>query len=587
MLMAALGASLVNADFDWELTCEKTNWLKTGRYDEAYRFCEELSLLPNVQMFPIGNSPEGRPMIVMVLSTDSEVLSPTRRKKPLLYINNGIHSGEIEGKDADLILARRIMCPDGAPDSDPNWSGLLDKVSLAFIPVFSVDAHERMSPFNRANQNGPEEMGWRVTGENLNLNRDWAKADALEMRNLLNYVNDIEPDFYIDNHTTDGGDWQYVAQYDVPMLPTMPPETVEISKKFVDEVMPQADKAGFLTAPYFGNFDERRPERGITLTPFGPRYSTGYWSSRNRPSMLVETHVLKPYKERIFATLELNRLTLEWMGKNASLLRTRNNYADIDSMAIKEGEDLVLSARNSGKARPYVFKGLKFEPYKSDVSGGEIPHWTREKVDYPTVIRDEFEANVVVKAPAGWLVPSNLRDVMSRLKLHRIEMIPVSQSVVGSKIKMSVQKFTDYKFGTETFEGRMMPRFKLLPVEREVAIPAGSVIVPVGQRLGRLAAQLLEAEAGDSFAAWGFFNGFMEQKEYAEAYAMEPFAKKMLEDPAIKAAFDEAMKDPAFAGNPGARLNWFFERSPYYDSRLGINPVIRLTGAEVVKLTQK
>ncbi|MFM9872541.1 MAG: M14 family zinc carboxypeptidase [Fimbriimonadaceae bacterium] len=586
MLMAALGVSLVNADFDWELTCEKTNWLRTGRYEEAYRFCEQLSLLPNVQMFPIGDSPEGRPMVVMILSTDSEVLNPVKRKKPLLFINNGIHSGEIEGKDADLILARRMMQPDGAPDSDPNWSGLLDKASLAFIPVFSVDAHDRMSRYNRANQNGPEEMGWRVTGENFNLNRDWVKADALEMQNLLNFANSLEPDFYIDNHTTDGGDWQYVAQYDVPMLPTMPSATVDISKKFVSEVMPLADKAGFLTAPYFGNFDERRPERGITLSPFGPRYSTGYWSSRNRPSMLVETHVLKPYKDRLFATLELNRLTLDWMGKNGSLLRTRNNYADIDSMGLKEGDDLVLSARNSGKSRPFIFKGLRFEPYKSDVSGSEIPHWTREKVDYPTVIRDQFEANLVVKAPAGWLVPSNLRDVTSRLKLHRIEMIPVSADVVGTKIKLPVQKFVDYKFGTETFEGRMMPRFKLVSAEREVAIPAGSMVVPIGQRLGRLAAQLLEAEAGDSFAAWGFFNGFMEQKEYAEAYAMEPFAKKMLEDPTIKAAFEEAMKDPTFAGNPGARLNWFFERSPYYDSRLGINPVIRLTGADMAKIVK-
>lgn len=587
MLMAALSFGLAKLDFDWELTCERTNYAKTGRYAESYAFCENLSLLPNVQMVPIGESPEGRPMIVMILSTDPDVLDFEKRKKPLLYINNGIHSGEIEGKDADLILARRMMCPDGRPESDPNWSGLLDKVSLAFTPVFSVDAHERMSAFNRANQNGPDEMGWRVTGENLNLNRDFVKADGLEMQNLLNYLNDIEPDFYIDNHTTDGGDWQYVAQYDVPALPTMPPETVELAKKFVAEVMPLSDKAGFLTAPYFGNFDERRPERGISLSPFGPRYSTGYWAARNRPSMLVETHVLKPYKERVMATLELNRLTLEWMGKNASLLRAKNLAADLNSGAMKEGDDLILSARNSGKTRPFIFKGLKFEPYKSDVSGGEIPHWTREKVDYPTVIRDDFEPGLTVKAPAGWLVPSNLRDVMSRLKLHRIEMIPVANTVIETKMKLPVQRFIGFKLGTQTFEGRMMPQFKLEAAEREVAIPVGSVVVPVGQRLGRLAAQLLEAESGDSFAAWGFFNGFMEQKEYAEAYAMEPYAKKMLEDPAIKAAFEEALRDPAFAGSPGARLNWFFERSPYYDSRLGINPVIRLTGAEFAKLTKK
>ncbi len=581
MLMAALGLSLVNADFDWELTCEKTDWLKTGRYEEAYRFCEQLSLLPNVQMVPIGKSPEGRPMVLMILSTDSDVLSPEKRKKPLLYINNGIHSGEIEGKDATLIMARRMMQPDGAPDSDPNWSGLLDKASLAFVPVFSVDAHERMSPYNRANQNGPVEMGWRVTGENLNLNRDWVKADAVEMKNLLNFVNDIEPDFYIDNHTTDGGDWQYTVQYDVPRNPTMAPSVVEVSQKFVDDVMPKIDKAGFLTAPYFGGFDDRRPERGITISAFGARYSTGYWSMRNRPSMLIETHVLKPYKDRLFGTLESNRLTLEWMGANASLLRTRVKYGDIDSMAIKEGDDIVLTARTSDKSRPFTFKGLKFEPYQSDVSGGEIPHWTRDKVEYVTTIRDQFEIGLTVKAPAGWLIPSNLVDVVERLKLHGIEMIPAKEG----RLETTAQKFTEVKFGTETFEGRFMPRFKLVDVKRAVSVPPGSFIVPVGQRLGRLAAQLLEGQSSDSFAAWGFFNGFMEQKEYAEAYAMEPIAKKMLEDPAIRAAFDEALKDPAFAGNPGARLNWFFERSSYYDARLMVHPVIRLTGAEVKSLS--
>jgi len=582
MLMAALGLSLVGADFDWELTCEKTDWLKTGRYAEALEFCKQLGQLPNADVFSIGKSPEGREMVVVVISTDLQVMDPEKRTKPLLYINNGIHSGEIEGKDADLILARRLLAPDGAPD-EPFWGDLLDRASFAFVPVFSVDAHERMSPFNRANQNGPVEMGWRVTGQNLNLNRDFMKADAVEMRNLLGFMNDLEPDFYVDNHTTDGGDWQYIVQYDVPRNPTMHGDTVALSQKFVDDVLPKIDAAGFLTAPYFGGFDERRPERGLTMSAFSPRYSTGYWSMRNRPSMLVETHVLKPYKDRLLATLETNRLTLEWVGLNGKELLAGNRRADAETAALKEGDSVVLSARNSGKSKPFTFKGFKFEPYKSEVSGGEIPHWTREKVDYATTIRDEFEPGVTSAAPAGWLVPANLVDVIDRLKLHGIEMVPAE---VG-QIETTAQKFSEVKFGAETFEGRFMPRFKLLEVKRVVAIPPGSYVVPVGQRLGRLAAQLLDAQGGDSFAAWGFFNGFFEQKEYAEAYAMEPVAKKMLEDPAIRAAFDEALKDPAFAANPGARLNWFFERSSFYDSRLLIHPVIRLSGDELMRLTSE
>lgn len=213
MISAMLGMAMVacgEVDFDWTLTCERTNFRATGRYAEALSFCEQLGLQDNVSVFPIGKSPEGREMVVVVVSTDSDVLNFENRKKPLLFVNNGIHSGEIDGKDATLVLARRLVKPDGAPD-EANWSGLLEKASFAFIPVLSVDGHERFSRFNRVNQNGPEEMGWRATSENLNLNRDFAKVDGLEMRNLLDFVNDIEPDFYIDNHVTDGGDRKSVV----------------------------------------------------------------------------------------------------------------------------------------------------------------------------------------------------------------------------------------------------------------------------------------------------------------------------------------------------------------------------------------
>lgn len=580
MLTAALALGLASADFDWNLTCERTEYAETGRYSEALRFCEELSLVPNVQMFRIGKSPEGREMVVVIVSTDSRVLDPKNRQKPLLFVNNGIHSGEIEGKDADLILARRLACPDGAPD-EPNWNGLLDKASLAFIPVLSVDAHERMSPYNRANQNGPKEMGWRVTSQNINLNRDWGKADAPEMRNLLGFVNGLAPDFYVDNHTTDGGDWQYTVQYDVPRNPTMDAGVVRVSQGFVNDVMPKIDRAGFLTAPYFGGFDERNPSRGLTVGTFGIRYSTGYWASRNRPSMLVETHVLKPYKDRVMATLEANRLTLEWVGDHARELREATQTADSVSQTTHEGDDLVLTARNSGKTRPFLFRGFKFDPYRSEVSGGEIPHWTREKVDTPTVIRDQYEPGLLVKAPAGWLVHGSMTEVIERLKIHQILMVPAR----AMKIDLTVYRFEGVTLGTETFEGRTMPRYRVAEVQRTVDVPPGSVCVPVGQPLMRLAAQLLEPQSGESFANWGFFNNFFEQKEYAEAYAMEPIAKKMLEDPALKAAFDEALKDPQFASNPSARLDWFFQRSPFYDSRLLVQPVYRLTGEQLKALT--
>jgi hypothetical protein len=285
------------------------------------------------------------------------------------------------------------------------------------------------------------------------------------------------------------------------------------------------------------------------------------------------------------ATLEINYRTLEWMAENSAALMSANKVAD--GAHVREGDDLVLTARNSGRTRPFTFKGLKFDPYKSEVSGGEIPRWTRDKVEHATVIRDIFEPGLVVKAPAGWFVPRSLVEVVDRLKWHQIDLIPVRNEVVGKATRLRAQKLTEVRFGGSTFEGRSMPQFRIVEVDREVVIPEGYV-VRVDQRLGRLAAQLLEPEAPDSFLSWGFLNAFLESKEYAESYAMEPIAAKMLaDDAALRAEFEEKLKDPAFAGNPGARLDWFYERSPYFDSRYRIHPIYRLDGVTLSEMVKK
>lgn len=584
--MLLLALAMAPAPFDWTLTAEKTSFRQTGRYEEALRFCEELDRVSDkASLIRLGKSPEGREMVVLLLSTDPQVRHAEHRTKPLVYIESGIHSGEIEGKDATLMLARQVIRPAGAP-SEVNRSALLDSVSIAILPVFSVDAHERMSPYNRVNQNGPEEMGWRATSENINLNRDWVKADAREMRNLLAYLSDARPDFYIDNHTTDGGDWQYMVQYDVPRYPTMAPETVAISQKYVDDVTPRVDADGWLTAPYFGGFDEHNPQRPITIGAFGPRYSTGYWALRNRPSLLVETHVLKPYGDRVKATYSFNLHTLEWAGQNASALMRANRRADAQSASLAEGSTLAVSARTTDAERPFVFKGLKFDPYTSNVTGAEIPRWTREKVDHPTTIRDQYAVAQSVELPAGYLVPGYLTEVINLLKLHGVKLTPVNAAITNQAIELSAQQFFDVKLPGTTFESRTMPNYQLRTVTRTVTIPAGSIVVPINQPLVRLVAQMLEPSAPDSLAKWGQFNIFLESKEYAEDYAMEPIAKKMLEsDPELRAEFEARLRDPEFARNPDARLNFFYERSPWFDSRYRIHPVYRLDAAQLGRLS--
>lgn len=519
-------------------------------------------------------------MVALAIGEDpAAVLAGIRKPgRPLIFVQNGIHSGEIEGKDACLMLARQLLGlgkGKGFPDYD---AGILEKVDIVILPVLSVDAHERFGAFNRANQNGPKEMGWRATAQNYNLNRDYVKADAGETQALLPFINSLKPDFFIDNHTTDGGDWQYTMMFDVPKYATMHKAIVDWSIQYENAVMPMVDRAGWLTAPYFGRVNESGESVTIRSDTFGPRYSTGYMAMRNTPSLLVESHVLKPYKDRLLATAELNFRSWEWCARNAESLMAARRAADAETKAWKKGATATLASRSSEASVPWTYRGFETKPYQSDVSGGTVPGWTKTPLNKPGRWFGRFVPAQQFELPAGYVVPQEWTDIVARLRWHGVTMRAVES---GMRVTGTVTRFRNVRFATAPFEGRFAPSFETVQVQEPVEIRPGDFFVPVGQELGRLVIQLLEPEAGDSLMKWGFFNAIFEEKEYAEAYAMEPYARKMLaEDPALRAEFEQKLKDdPAFAGNPSARLRWFFERSPFFDKNLNRYPVVALSSA--------
>ncbi len=284
--MIAIDAPQAN----WQLHYEKSGFLETGRYAEAAAYVRRLDeASPIAKAITMGTSPEGRSLHALIISStrDFTPAESARSKKPLILVINGIHSGEIEGKDASLILARRILI-------ENRYRLLIDKVDLVILPIYNVDGHERFSAYNRVNQNGPKEMGWRTNSLNLNLNRDFMKADSPETQGLLKFMRDYQPDFFFDNHTTDGGDWQYHAAYSIPVGPTQDPSVAAWSRRLANYVTEQCKADGHPIVPYFGGFNPANPSAGITIDDFTPRYSTGYGAAINRPTMLVETHVLKP-----------------------------------------------------------------------------------------------------------------------------------------------------------------------------------------------------------------------------------------------------------------------------------------------------
>ncbi len=561
----------------WRTKAERTNYDQTARYDEVTDFCRRLAdASPYAHYTSFGRSGEGRELPLLILSHD-RAFTPAaarRRGKLIVLVQNCIHPGECAGKDASLELAREILITGTRRD-------LLNEVILLIMPIFSPDGHERFSPYSRINQNGPKEMGWRVTATNLNLNRDYTKADGVEMQAWLRIWVAWQPDFLFDNHTTDGSDHQYVLLYAAtnqhlvaPAIGTWMDETL------LSSVLPALAGDGHLVFPYGGPRDRKDLSRGIGGPgAFSPRFSTGYAAICNRPSVLLEAHAHKTYKQRVRVTYDFMRHTLEELTRRPGALRDAIRTADEVAIRTRGGDgpegQVVLQEERTGEAEPIVYKALEFTVKQSEIAAGEVIEYSDRPIDVETTFYSGTRIAKTVTPPAAYLVPPQWTDVIYRLELHGIEFFRLGRP---ERLEVESYRFEDVSFAARPYEGRQVPRYKAIPANETRDFVAGTVVVPLNQVRAKLAVHLLEPEAPDAFIAWGFFNAIFEQKEYFESHAMEPIARQMLAaDPDLKREFEEKLRsDETFAKSSGARLHFFYRRSPYWDKRHNLYPVARL-----------
>ena len=560
---------------NWQTYFEKSGYLKTPGYDETMEYFKRIDEYSEyAKLITFGISPQGRNLNCLIVSKD-KAFNPADAKatgKPIILIDNGIHSGEIEGKDALMMLLREILI-------SKEKEKMLDDVILLVIPIFNVDGHERSGKYNRINQNGPEEMGWRTTAQNLNLNRDWMKADTPEMQAMLKLYSAWLPDFFIDNHTTDGADYPYTITFGIENFSNVYSETADLMRnKFTPFIHNKLKEAGFLSYGYVGLKNwEAGLDSGITDYPSTPRFSTGYSSIQNRPSLLVETHMLKPYKERVFATKAANETVIEFCSINKNELVGLNKRADINSVKnfLDKKEKLPLQFKISDKSIKVPFIGYKYFKEKSDISGSEKIVYTDQKIDMLLDLFNDVQIVKEVSVPEFYIIPEEWSIIVDRMKLHGIEVDTLKTEKI---FDVKRYRFTEVKFAENPFEGRHRVSFNVNEYYEKIKIPAGSFIVNTDQRTIRVITNLLEPESEDSFIKWGFFNAIFEQKEYFEPYVMEKIAAEMLtENPKLKKDFEEKLSsDEKFRNDPDARLNYFYERSPYYDSHLNVYPVMRV-----------
>jgi len=567
LLLAALAAAP-----DLATTAQKTGFARTGRLDEALRLCRAFPrAFPGMaRCFRFGTTPEGRPLFALVASARGALTPEQARGQPVVLLQASIHAGEMDGKDAGFMALRKLL--------GQGKRGPLGRAVALFVPVFNADGHERFGPGHRPNQSGPEETGWRVTAQNLNLNRDYLKADAPEMQAMLRLLAAWDPVACADLHATDGARFRHGVAVMVSPALEGPAALAAEGRALREALLRALDSAGQAPLPFYPEFEKRGdPSSGFEAGRPPPRLSNGYWPEQHRLALLVETHSWKEYRTRVAATQVAVETLLAQAAARGEAWKAAAHQARAEDLRLA-GQEVTLGWKASQKAETIDFLGYAYTREPSAALGAPVPRYDTSRPEVWRVpFRGELVPDLVVRAPgAGWVVPPAwAAAVKEKLRLHGIAFRVLQRARPGAAVEAF--RAEEARADPKTAEGRTRLTVKGSWREERRDLLAGSLFVPVAQERARLAMHLFEPLAPDSLLAWGWFNAHFEQKEYLEDYVADAFAAELLaRDPAVAAEFARRMQDPAFAGDPRARLEFFHRRHPSWDERYRLYPVLRL-----------
>ena len=584
-------ALIANATNPWITPTEKSGFVTTPNYNETINWLQKLAAAsPIINMVSIGKSAEGRDIVMLIASTEKVVTAAALKKsaKPLLLVQAGIHSGEIDGKDAGMMLLRDIAFG--------NKKHLLDKVNFLFIPILNVDGHERSSSYNRPNQRGPQNMGWRTNAQNLNLNRDYAKIDSKEIRAVIKVMNEYNPLLYMDIHVTDGADYQYDITFGGHGKQGY---STGISNWLANTYKPLADKEltaqGHVPGSLLTTVNDRDFSEGNILILGEPRFSDAYGDLRHMASILVENHSLKPFKQRVLSTYVLLQSTLTILATKGSALKEftiadrAKRAVEIPmkwkvpqmekSVSFEPQSNLLQKNKSVLPSDSFLLSGIQSIIKKSSVTNADYVEWTGKPITMMIANYRGTEPVTFIKRPKAYYVPASCYEIIERLKMHGIQMEILQQP---REVPVEMYRMQKVKIGNE--EGKIIPFEGHVQVNASTRVElhkrlyaAGSARISTDQPLGDLAMLLLEPDSPDSYFQWGFFLSIFQRTEYIEGYVMEPTIQKMLtESPELTKEFElKKATDTAFANNPTAIYNWFYSKSNYYDQSYLLYPVGR------------
>jgi hypothetical protein len=525
----------------------------TATYSEIISYYQKLAK-PNPQMrlFNYGMTDVGKPLTLVVLSRD-KVFDPVlikKQNKRVLLINNGIHPGEPEGIDAAMMFARDLLKKNALPKD----------VVICIIAVYNIDGCLNRG-ISRISQNGPRMYGFRGNSRNLDLNRDFIKADSRNALAFEQIVNTWKPEVFLDNHTSDGADYQYV----MTLIETQKDKQNPILAKYTSEVLTpelykRMKKGGDEMIPY-GAGERGLPDSGIVSFLETPRFATGYTAQRNIISYITETHMLKPFDKRVYATYDFMQHLVNIYQRDAKLIGELKRKADEDVI----NQKIFAMDWDVDRSRPSGLRRLYYDRSKP----------------YTKVVRylDNYKVTETVDKPLAYVIPQAWGKIIELFKLNSVVLHKLAHDTT---LNLQMYYFADYKTPTRPYEGHYLHTgVKLTPTDMEVKFYAGDYVVYTNQPLNRYIVETLEPQGVDSFFAWNFFDSMLGEKEGFSNYVFEDVAADMLKkDPELRKKLDEEKaKDPKLAASAQMQLTFVYHNSPYFEKTYLRYPVGRILTA--------
>lgn len=545
-------------------------------YDETIEAYIKLAAhYKTAKLIEMGTTDIGKPLHVFMISKDRDFdpVSIKKKGKTIVLVNNGIHAGEPEGIDASIEYAMNLLA---------NRNGIarvLDNTVIAIIPIYNIGGALNRSAFYRLNQNGPEFKGARRNARNLDLNRDFVKQDSKNARSFAEIFNHLDPDVFLDTHTTNGSDHQFTVTLIATMHQRMTPA---MGKFFKQEMIPElyrrmSMQSSFDMVPYVQTAGRSGIRSGITGFEDHPYYSTGYAGLFDCFAFMTENLVYKPYPERVKSVIEFITHLVNYTSENSKEIRSLRMSAVSETKTKKEYVlDWAIDTERSDKI---IFKGYETEQGLTPISNRTITKYNYDKPWSDTIpFFDYFKPVLTVEAPVAYIVPQAWNEVIERMQFNGVVINRLDRDTIIEVESYFIEKVTP---STRATQGRFVnSAIEIKSSVDKQQFYEGDAVVFVNQRSNNYIVHMLEPKAPASFFTWNFFDSVLEGGEFFSIWGFESHAKEMLDHSEELRVEFEKMKtsDPDFASDPVAQLQYIYQKAPHSEVARGTNryPVARL-----------